>query len=594
METYWIGVQAKKEYFTGVIKETIEDFLVNEIDENGDVVEFTGTKTLPPMPGFAKIYQNSTKSYRSANNEQENNIPEEKLPELNTLIANEKVERIKERTLPVEIDEQMDRDQRILLNKVIRTTYPNLMMNSVDSVVSVQVCPAFDIVKQCFGEDQANQIIRFTVSNSTRLKCSYQTDCKQTRKEFNQMWPSRFGFVKLNATNGVVTFSKKAERQKRKGCEPISCYTTFTLCKTDLSWQEACRQLAVSVGLREGDVHCAGMKDKKAITVQKCCAKGTVAQKLLRISHDKVKICDISYATNPILSGSLSGNKFTITVRNITPQLSQEEFQNRCNEVFASGFANFFGHQRFSFSCKTDQHIAHKLLHGQWNAAVNILMALNNEDKEAVTDAKQEYINTGDCRKVAKMLPTYKSTEREVMWSKEKYPSEEEGAKWFLGVNYSTRELWFHMLQSWIWNKVLVKRIEKFGSKVLKGDLIMTPLSASAKAEKQTPLVCTEPSDFTIFHVVHPKPGYSCEYPNNEVKDIFNEVLSEYGLEQVWKTSTIGVRLSASYRHLFTKTSEGATAELINDDKDAKLSFSLPLSCYATVLLGEIMGKPVV
>eukprot|EP01060_Flectonema_neradi_P013480 TRINITY_DN20252_c2_g1_i1.p1 TRINITY_DN20252_c2_g1~~TRINITY_DN20252_c2_g1_i1.p1 ORF type:complete len:597 (+),score=109.02 TRINITY_DN20252_c2_g1_i1:55-1845(+) len=594
MEKYWISVLADKEYFKGTIKESIEDFKVNEIDEDGNLVEYTGAKALPPMPTFAKDYQNATKSYRQAANSEADNVPvvEEELPPLSDLVGPDISKKIEAGELPVDITTSMTREERILLNKVVKTTYPKYMMNNTGGVLSISLCPAFEVIQQAFGEDDAMKIVRFTVSNAPRLKCSYQTTCKQTRKEFHEMWPTRFGFIKMNASNGVVTFSKKADKVKRKGCEAVSCYTMFTLCKSDLSWQEACRQIAISVGLKEGDIHCAGMKDKKAITVQRCCAKGIVAQKLLRISHDKVKICDITYSTTPIQSGTLSGNKFIITLRNITPSVSNDVFQSRCGTVFSSGFPNFFGHQRFAFFCQSDKHIAHKMLKGQWNEAVNILMEPTAEDKEAVVTAKNEYKDTGDCRKVAKLLPTYKSTERELMWAKERYPSEDDGAKWFTAVGYATRELWFHMLQSWVWNKVLTKRLEKYGTKVLKGDLIMQPLSVHGKADKGVPLVCTEPSDFTIFHVVHPKPGCESMYPDNEVAKLFDDVLSEYGLTRIWKSSTVGVRLSASYRHLFTKPADGASAELINEGKDARLTFSLPLSCYATVLLGEVMGSP--
>lgn len=158
------------------------------------------------------------------------------------------------------------------------------------------------------------------------------------------------------------------------------------------------------------------------------------------------------------------------------------------------------------------------------------------------------------------------------------------------------RLLYIHAFQSYIWNRLVSRRIKEFGIKPIVGDLVLidevvpesveTPdedddddepeenpifeeiigstieskevrrsgrpwitddlittvanneqkdgeqSGSDQEKKKQNIEFVTEEnlSKYTIYDVVMPLPGYDIEYPNNEVKTWYKELLEEYGL----------------------------------------------------------------
>lgn len=127
------------------------------------------------------------------------------------------------------------------------------------------------------------------------------------------------------------------------------------------------------------------------------------------------------------------------------------------------------------------------------------------------------------------------------------------------------RLTYIHAYQSLIWNKVVSKRVEKYGLAPIVGDLVYAPGSSGPEADSEidNELVAdddeVEPEkdgeqkddsnqraqrnqrkviaidsetikNYTIYDVLLPLPGYGITYPANEVAGWYTELLEADGL----------------------------------------------------------------
>jgi tRNA pseudouridine13 synthase len=115
---------------------------------------------------------------------------------------------------------------------------------------------------------------------------------------------------------------------------------------------DAVQDIARALGANARDVGVAGMKDKWAVTRQTISVLPPRSQKpeevmerALHLTIDGVRILSVGRHNNKLRTGHLSGNKFTIVMRDIDPN----QLQNACDRLrgLVSGVPNAFGEQRF-------------------------------------------------------------------------------------------------------------------------------------------------------------------------------------------------------------------------------------------------------
>ncbi len=126
----------------------------------------------------------------------------------------------------------------------------------------------------------------------------------------------------------------------------------------------------------------AGNKDKVAITEQVCSAKGVSREAIERVDIPDVQLTYLGAGDKPISLGDLSGNQFTITVRDIDELPSVKEKSN-------SGFINYFGEQRFS----TDNAVVGKaLVKKDFKTAAEILSKDNASVRESLASLPTDFL----------------------------------------------------------------------------------------------------------------------------------------------------------------------------------------------------------
>lgn len=132
-------------------------------------------------------------------------------------------------------------------------------------------------------------------------------------------------------------------------------------CNTD--W--LAQQLAQVAGVKSMAVGYAGMKDRHAITTQWFSVQlpGLDDPDFTSLEGEKISILQTCRHDKKLKRGALSGNHFTLCIREISGSL--DELQQRLELIRQHGVPNYFGEQRFGFGMnnlnKAEQMFERKL-----------------------------------------------------------------------------------------------------------------------------------------------------------------------------------------------------------------------------------------
>jgi len=116
--------------------------------------------------------------------------------------------------------------------------------------------------------------------------------------------------------------------------------------KKSLSTLELVSILAKYLGIQNKEIGYAGLKDKHAMTKQYISLHKKHEAKMDAFEHDDIKILSKAYHNNKIRIGHLSGNRFYIKLKKVSPT-SAKKIDEALKNIAAFGMPNFFGYQRF-------------------------------------------------------------------------------------------------------------------------------------------------------------------------------------------------------------------------------------------------------
>lgn len=121
----------------------------------------------------------------------------------------------------------------------------------------------------------------------------------------------------------------------------------LTVEKRGRTTQEIVREIAAALSARERDIGTAGLKDKRAVTVQRLSVlcRATVDD-ALKLQGQGFKVLAAARHNNKLRPGHLRGNRFRIVVRGIVPD-GVSRAQVVLERLASFGVANLFGPQRF-------------------------------------------------------------------------------------------------------------------------------------------------------------------------------------------------------------------------------------------------------
>ncbi|KAI0603473.1 pseudouridine synthase [Biscogniauxia sp. FL1348] len=356
----------------------------------------------------------------------------------------------------------------------------------------------------------------------------------------------------------------------------------FSLYKENRDTMDALTHMARCLKVPPNVFGTAGTKDRRAVTVQRVSIKGRNPQSLIFLNNKipSIKIGDFRYEQQPISLGSHNGNEFVVVLKNCsfsgTEDLSFEQaldvarstVDSALSQIIRHGFINYYGTQRFGTHQIGTQEVGMKILKDDFEGAVRSLLSfdpalLHVSDQSQVGAARREdigraracsaFFENGDSQAALKYLPPRCNVERTIINHLGKQPRDFTGA--IQSIHRSMRTMYVHAYQSLVWNFVASKRWEQFGSRVVKGDLVLLKLETPKthgdgynESSRDTSHLLEDdeaPEDpsglqvhalteeeansgkYTIYDVVLPSPGWDVMYPPNEIGQFYSEFMAK-------------------------------------------------------------------
>uniref|UniRef100_T1HC43 TRUD domain-containing protein n=1 Tax=Rhodnius prolixus TaxID=13249 RepID=T1HC43_RHOPR len=396
--------------------------------------------------------------------------------------------------------------------------------------------------------------------------------------------------------------------------------------------------------LKANAVSYCGTKDKRGKTTQRMCIKKHRAEELHRLKLFQIVFGDYSYKHSCLRLGDLSGNKFTIAIRNVEAPDSQ--INSSLNLLKENGFINYYGLQRFGSSFLSPTFTAGKaILLKDWKKAVESILKPRNGEKCSlqVKKARETWWSTKNAGLALKCLPRNDGSIEGKVLRALKNQGNDQYYNALFAIPRNTMLLYVHAYQSLIWNKVVSKRIKEYGFKPIVGDLILDKHNEtiednkncndeeqeseesskeemsekSIRKQKIKKITAQIVTQIKFEELVFPLPGHDVEYPDNITAEWYSEFLAEDGITfENFKSANMTFSLFGSYRKILAKVDDltwnisyynSFDDDLILSDLDKLqnktlpqqpensqykaviLDFKLKPSQYATMLIREVM-----
>ncbi|RLN21260.1 hypothetical protein BBJ28_00002843 [Nothophytophthora sp. Chile5] len=440
-------------------------------------------------------------------------------------------------------------------------------------------------------------------------------------------------------------------------------FLQFVLYKRNMETNSIMVQLAKAMNSNVSAFSYAGTKDKRGITTQLCTVyRGSKErlETLNRAGRDlesfNFLVGDARYVAEKLHLGDLRGNRFSLAIRGLpdSEEISDDQIHEAVRSWSSRGFINYFGLQRFGTKAIATHEIGRAILQRDYKRVVDLLLAPQEGDASKIREARQAFQDTQDVGAALRALPPYLIAERAVL----------QGLRTHGLTSYSTaiqsiprhlRMMYTHAYQSYVWNTVASERLTQFSrdSPVL-GDLVIPHDQAdddgenyvdededaaleeeddAAPAAKKprttetatrqlpTTVVTAENlNQFSVYDVVLPLPGYAIRYPENALKQRYEEIMQADGVDfqALERATSSEYHLPGSFRHVLKKPGNvehelkrynDSTVPLLETDVDRLasravqgsipdgkfralcLEFQLGPSSYATMAVRELLKQ---
>ena len=408
-------------------------------------------------------------------------------------------------------------------------------------------------------------------------------------------------------------------------------YLEFTLCKENKETQDAMGVISRILHTKPRDFGFAGTKDRRGVTSQRMTLHKVRASRLAKLKLFQMKVGNFKYVDRELGLGDLKGNLFTLTLRGVEGG-TEDTVTRAVNELKLSGVINYFGLQRFGTHAIGTHEIGAALLRGAWAEVHDLILRPRDGDNEDAAAARAIYKETGDAAAALKRMPRYCNAERGLLEALGRC-GKNDLVNPLSGIPRTTRKMYVHAYQSYMWNKAASERVRRHGlSRPVAGDLIVDESMLQYAGEddgdifsRVREVTAKEAASgaFKITDVVLPLPGSRVIY-SESLKSLYEEICKKDGVQLTGFAHTVKEYsfgfLPGAYRKLvikpdkieysFARYSDPKTdltatdlmrveagddsVQASGEDKDGKflalrLSFALPTSSYATMVIRELM-----
>ena len=420
----------------------------------------------------------------------------------------------------------------------------------------------------------------------------YSTECDGIGGQLKTRFED-FVVEEINPDREVLTFQDWSDKEGRifHVAGDKNRFITLTVQKMGISTMSVATILASSLGLPRNLVTYAGLKDKRAVTIQRMSVPSRVADEMRSLDLSHIEMRDPFYTRHPIQIGDLWGNQFTIILRNLDAEI--EQAREIAEEIKHRPLLNYFGIQRFGLS-RPSTHLAGKFLITRdfENVVKTILCTPSDYESDELRDARQKL--TDDLtpnEDIIEHFPKDLNYERTILHELLKHPDDYERA--VLKIEPRILTLMVHSFQSYLFNRFLSARVRE-GMSIIDpepGDfLIDLNVTHSGRdswlfTTDQSLIERREQVAKEGFGLALPVPGYATRTPPSKQSEILKQILRDENIRLLdFRNSKVKALDSPGGLHL-------AVPDLITSEVEdgLKLKFQLRKGSYATIVLREFM-----
>jgi len=565
--------------FRGVTKQRYSDFIVREVSLSGEVVRLQHLPEPPPPPPQSAAAADETAAAERALAELSELIGADDAAAAIALyqraLADKASGRKKKAAAAAAAAEE---DGELLLGR----DDDKIHRKAVHAAVKLHL-PGIETLTEP-SADGGGQCIRLVSSigarKRNRAEAAGGESGKRWKRDHRSDWPAEAG------TNRFLE---------------------FTLYKENRDSMDALSQIARMLHVNPNLFSFAGTKDRRAVTSQRVSAFGLPGAKLAGLFRKRpmgnaVAVGDFQYTPKSLQLGMLSGNHFTIVIRDVkfadvgdcaeggssTEGAARVEHASR--NLATRGFINYFGLQRFGSNAGGATHeIGAALLRSDWQRALSLLLAPREGERADEGAAKRHFAETADADATLAILPRRMGLERALLEGLRMH-----GASNVIGalsrIPRNLKLLYLHAFQSFVWNHAASERIRRFGcERAVAGDLVVAHEATEPRASEAADALVEAPpaavvpetlltsedaqpsaveqgsrpdvhvvteaeeksGTFDVRQVVLPLPGHQIRLPMNEIADAYHSVLADAGLEMgSFRHKVKEFSLSGAYRKL--------------------------------------------
>jgi tRNA pseudouridine13 synthase len=362
-------------------------------------------------------------------------------------------------------------------------------------------------------------------------------------------------------------------------------HTYVVIEKRDMGTLEALGVLAARFGISSRDIGCAGLKDARGVTRQTLSVPGIAPEALLEVQGPKLRVLSARRHGNKLRIGHLAGNRFDLRLRGL-PHERYGDLVRVLDELKRRGVPNYFGEQRFGVRGDS-WRIGRDFLRGAWDDALAQFCGRPAAvDHERVLQARRLY-DEGRFREAAAAWP--RGFREQIRMCEALHKNKGRARYAMRAMNQRLARFYVSAWQSHLFNAVLAARIDTY-DQLLAGDLAWKHANGSvflvgdpAREAERAARVEVSPTG--------PLYGGRMSEPTGVPQEIEERVLREHVATRDEFSAASWFRPSGGRRPLRFPLAEYA-ASWESDDlgAHARVQFTLPSGCYATVVLREV-GK---
>ena len=596
--------------FKCVLKHRYSDFIVNEIDVNGNVVWL---KESNEDINDSNIISSEKKEGEDRKIEQLNEekaeeiikkifssfLNEKEREDLNKLIVNYiyKQHQIND---SIEVNFIEDKDKRRQLHENIREHFPFL-----DS-----------------------QTIEDKEIKEKKIKITYMT--KQNMFKRRKVFPDKNKNILL-----------------------------FSLLKRNMDTIGAVEYISRLLHRTQKTIKFAGNKDKRGITTQRLSSFNTLPNEIISLTKNKrwnknLEISNFSFSDKELRLGLLKGNQFCVCFRFVEGLKDiKSDLDLITKSINEKGFINYFGMQRFGVGNVSTHIIGKYIIKKKWKEAFAKIISTDNmfdamKQVGLGKDVEKEIFDIEDKTKqmtiitdILKILPKF-TNESKLLFNYKKCGKNSYQSS-FKSLSKQLQVLYPHSYQSYIWNMTVSYRISKYGRKLIIGDIVKKHESLYQEKNQEEDCDIQEEEDknensekklekmdkiftdnfdyiteeninkYSFYDLVIPIVGYEIYYPKNDIKDYIEDLLKKDDLSfKDFEYQAVNFNSTGYFRKVIEKPLNVVSYDIIkHDDPDIDLQtpyynvephpkvsgdkytsirfvFQLPQSTYATMLFREL------